>query len=447
MCFFPHINTDFTGEAYRAGVKEFDCGYCPECLQKRSRVWVVRAYYERLTSKCCQMLTLTYDHFARDKKGNVIRDRYGYPMEEPVVQREVIKKDVQDFLKRYRSWLDYKYGKGKKRIKFLASAEYGHRTQRAHYHLIIFGHIFEDRVKYKKSKRNNQIYMSDQLNKLWGHGICTIDAVNCGAKVVRYCTKYCAKERGSETFMLASQKLGLEGMLNNFNGLNYIIEGRRYPIPRVVWQEVIKRRYHGFGEDYDYRYTDRFDMKNKKLRKAYRELRNNDPQYMNYREYWQRRGEQLERMRLPVFHRINNLPDNKYFGYKQNALLALGWRQIGVAWPSLGSPVQRTELFRQWLQIYKNPAIFYSKPYLVQAVKTFFPEEYRAYMRMRRQKFRKIMDNYNDYPAYSNFISYKYSKCINNNNFKEVTCPKSSCHIRAGDRKIEVKTKQLEMKI
>jgi hypothetical protein len=68
MCFFPHINTDFTGEAFRAGVKEFGCGYCPECLQKRSRSWVVRAFYERETSGSCMMLTLTYDHFKRDKK-------------------------------------------------------------------------------------------------------------------------------------------------------------------------------------------------------------------------------------------------------------------------------------------------------------------------------------------------------------------------------------------
>ena len=82
MCFFPHINTDFTGEAFRAGVKEFGCGYCPECLQKRSRSWVVRAFYERETSGSCMMLTLTYDHFKRDKNGNILRDRLGYPLEE-----------------------------------------------------------------------------------------------------------------------------------------------------------------------------------------------------------------------------------------------------------------------------------------------------------------------------------------------------------------------------
>lgn len=86
MCFFPHINTDFTGEAFRAGVKEFGCGYCPECLQKRSRSWVVRAFYERETSGSCMMLTLTYDHFKRDKNGNILRDRLGYPLEEPVAK-------------------------------------------------------------------------------------------------------------------------------------------------------------------------------------------------------------------------------------------------------------------------------------------------------------------------------------------------------------------------
>lgn len=446
MCFFPHYNLDFQGEAYKAGIKTFDCGYCPECLQKRSRSWVVRAFYERMTSGSCMMLTLTYDHFLRDKQGNLVRDRYGYPLEEPVVLRPVIKKDVQDFMKRYRAYLDYHYGKGNKPIKYMATAEYGSRTHRAHYHLLIFGHVFKDKVPYKKSKRNNQIYMSDTLNKLWNHGICTIDSVNANAKIVRYCTKYCAKERGFDTFTLASQKLGLEGMLKKFNGLNYIIEGRRYPIPRTVWQAVMKDRYSGFGKSYDYRYTDRYDMHNKAMRKAYRELRNNDPQYIRYRDYWQKRGELLERSQLPVMDRISLLPDSKYFGYKQNALEAARFRQVlDIAWPAIGSPVQRGEIFCQWLEESRKP-IYARKPMIDISIKELFPEEYRKYQKFCRERFR-MYENARKFASTEKekaFFYYKYSKRLNKNTISEITCPNCSCHIRAGDRKSE--PKQLALK-
>ena len=441
MCFFPHINTDFTGEAFCAGVKEFDCGYCPECLHKRSRSWIVRAFYERETSGSCMMLTLTYDHFKRDKNGNILRDRLGYPLEEPVILRPVIKKDIQDFMKRYRAYLDYHYGKNKKPIKYMATAEYGDRTHRAHYHVLIFGHVFNDRVPYKKSKRGNQIYMSDCLNKLWKNGICTIDAVNAGAKIVRYCTKYCAKERGFDTFTLASQNLGLEGMLKHFNGKNYIIEGKRYSIPRNVWQKVMSARYPGFGEKYDYRYTDRFDIQNKKMRKAYRELRNNDSQYIEYREYWQKRGELLEKNLLSVPDRIRALPDAKYFGYKQNALLTYVFRKNGVAYPSFNSPVQRGELFRQFFEDVKKP--FYMRnSYIEKSFKQLFPNDYRTYMRMLKFKIRQSMYNYKETPRSQAFLEYKYSKSVNKKTLRDLICPTSSCHIRADDRK---KCEQLKL--
>jgi hypothetical protein len=82
-------------------------------------------------------------------------------------RRPVIKKDIQDFMKRYRAYLDYHYGKNKKPIKYMATAEYGDRTHRAHYHVLIFGHVFNDRVPYKKSKRGNQIYMSLTVSALF----------------------------------------------------------------------------------------------------------------------------------------------------------------------------------------------------------------------------------------------------------------------------------------
>lgn len=328
MCLLPLPNYNITSIAYRKGVTEFDCGACPECLKKRSNVWALRAVYEsKLHVNSC-MVTLTYDSFKNGKNG----------VENPVDPNlHVNKRDVQLFFKRLRK----RFGNG---IKYIACAEYGSRTHRAHYHCILFGVKFDDAAYYKKSKRNHPIYMSKTLTDLWGHGICTIDSVTIKGSIARYCTKYCAKSRSDDTFMLCSHKIGFESLRRDFNGISYWVDGRQYPIPRFIWEDYIVNKYSQYN--LNPRYLNKTEQtlfdgsfeRNVIQRAVYRAVRDCDDVYRNYLSYWQRLGQQYDAIRPSVEERIRCLDHRKYHNYSVFALQCLENRKrYNVSFPAPGS--------------------------------------------------------------------------------------------------------------
>ncbi|UPW41079.1 replication initiator protein [Sigmofec virus UA08Rod_5614] len=326
MCLFPLPNENVNSVSYQKGIRFFDCGACPECLNKRSNIWALRSVYESKMHLNSCMITLTYDSFLYPDKR--------YNLEKPVNPDIVVDKThIQKFIKRLRKWISSSNPVGcSERIKYLCCAEYGTRTHRAHYHLLLFGVNFPDKYFYKKSKRKNLIYMSSTLNKLWGYGICTIDCTNIGPAVARYCTKYCAKSRSSDTFMLFSQSIGFDGLMRNFNGFSYFIDGREYPVPRMVWEAYIMRKYSRYRSIVDYKYVNRrkdlYEFASDDLayckscanRKRYRYLRDRDFVYVRYLEYWKRKGSQFEQNRLSPIARIYLLNDGKFHNYKIAAL-------------------------------------------------------------------------------------------------------------------------------
>lgn len=341
MCLFPLPNVNFNSLAYKKGIKEFSCGACPECLSKRSSVWALRSVYECKAHKHSCMVTLTYDKFKyADRRNN----------EELPVNPDIVvnKRHIQLFIKRLRKW--YSTHISSEPIKYLCCAEYGNRTHRAHYHLILFGVSFPDLHFYKKSGRGNPIYMSNILTKLWSYGICTVDSINIGSAVARYCTKYCAKSRSADTFMLCSNGIGISELLKSFNGKSYIIEGREYAIPRAVWQQYITYKYRYSSRIFSYKYVNHTQAYKDGLsldrraydescykRKMYRFFRDKDPVYVSYLNYWSRRSSVFNIRQLPVLTRILQLPESKYHRYKAAALECLYKRQRFIYEPAPGS--------------------------------------------------------------------------------------------------------------
>ena len=342
------------------GMEKFECGHCPECLQKKSRLWALRAGME-MKDNVGMMLTLTYDTFKTDKNGNLLN------IENPIDPTiPLSKRHCQLFIKRLR-----KAFTGQK-IKYIIAAERG-KKGRAHYHALIFGVVFNDLIRYKKSKRGNIIYRSKKLNDIWQHGICTVDSINPTSKIARYCTKYCAKDSGAEeTFMLFSRGIGEKALMREFNGLSYWVDGREYSIPRQIWNKVIEKRYKvkGYSKyinrvhveneekrllNATKRYQNRFlkyieSFKNypldlqisrafyrskrrlessealyqlgKERREKFFAVRDNDTQYQKYLAYWDRKAKIFELTRPTVEERILALPDNKYRSYKNKAIRA-----------------------------------------------------------------------------------------------------------------------------
>lgn len=339
MCFFPIPNTKFNSPAYKAGVYEFDCGACPECLAKRSSVYCLKAYYEAQEHDSSCSVCLTYDSYLRDGRGRIIGERLRNDL-------CVNRRDIQLFIKRLRK----KFGTG---IKVFYSAEYGKRTHRPHYHACFFGVSFDDAVPYKKSKRGNIIYTSETLTKLWKNGICTIDSKRVTPAVARYCTKYAMKDKNVDTFSGCSKHLGLAGLLRDFNGKSYTIDGREYPIPRQVWERKICEWYAGTFPAFTPKYLSKRDypfeiaLRNEIERRNYRELRNQDIDYINYLKYWKDRAEIYEDIKPDTLTRINRLNEEKYHDYKVQARVCLTKRRLGI--PAV-APRARAGLarYRKW---------------------------------------------------------------------------------------------------
>lgn len=149
----------------RKGQVIVPCGTCENCLIARTRDWATRAELEgRLHSSKC-FATLTY------RTSELIWGQ-NWPTLYP--------SHLTLFWKRLRK----EYGAG---IKYLVSGEYGERGYRPHYHAIIFGVDFSDKIP-KGSRLGNQYYHSATLDSIWSHGECIIGDVTpaSAAYVARY---------------------------------------------------------------------------------------------------------------------------------------------------------------------------------------------------------------------------------------------------------------------
>lgn len=99
------------------------CGKCIPCLTNRRSDWSFRLEQEYKASKCAHFVTLTYDqkHYPSDGSLN--------------------KRDLQLYLKRLR-----KYDSTVK-IRYYAVGEYGSKSGRAHYHILLFNCENESHIR------------------------------------------------------------------------------------------------------------------------------------------------------------------------------------------------------------------------------------------------------------------------------------------------------------
>lgn len=163
------------------------CGKCIGCRLERSKEWASRCVHESRLWDSNLFLTLTYDDAHLPKN------------------MSLVSKHLQDFWKRLRSWVFSPTGLGRvpekefvdganrvvNGIRYFACGEYGDTSKRPHYHAIVFNLDLPDKIPYKRSFDGSQLYISNTLNALWGHGYCVIGAVtfqSC-AYVARYVTK------------------------------------------------------------------------------------------------------------------------------------------------------------------------------------------------------------------------------------------------------------------
>lgn len=155
------------------------CGKCPFCSATKRSDWALRLHYESKLHLVKKFLTLTYADAHLHWKGGV---------------SQLCKSDLQKFFKRVRK-------KGY-RLRYYAVGEYGSRTYRPHYHILLFGDV-PDHV----------------LRDSWSFGHVHIGTVTQAS--VMYCLGYIVNGKGwkmthkrQAPFALMSRKPGL--------GANYV---------------------------------------------------------------------------------------------------------------------------------------------------------------------------------------------------------------------------------
>ena len=166
------------------------CGTCIGCRIKRSRDWTVRIMNEAsLYSNNC-FVTLTYDDEHLPADGTLVP------------------RDLQLFIKRLRK----KFiglepvivdGEVTYPIRFYACGEYGSKSERPHYHLILFNFDFVDKqIAPKFCKKGSILYVSESLSTLWKYGISTIGFVTSESAgyVAKYCTKKILGDKSEEHY-------------------------------------------------------------------------------------------------------------------------------------------------------------------------------------------------------------------------------------------------------
>lgn len=158
----------------------FPCGQCMNCRINKRRQWTLRMLLENSVHVESCFVTLTYSD-----ENLVYNEDY---------EKQLCKKDFQDFMKRLRKYYD---SLGKK-IRYFACGEYGSKTKRPHYHFILFGATAS----------------SELLDKIWGLGLvhvgtCTSDSIQYVAGYVL--KKFVNKKRDTITpeFILSSRRPGI----------------------------------------------------------------------------------------------------------------------------------------------------------------------------------------------------------------------------------------------
>lgn len=157
------------------------CGKCPECKAKRASAWSFRLAQELKRSTHAEFITLTYDERHVPYAGDRLTLR---------------KADVQLFFKRLRKRCP------QSKIKYYTAGEYGGKTWRPHYHVILFN-----------------VANPYDVDKAWQLGSTYHDEVN--ENTIRYSLKYIDKPRRVPQYKDDPRQPEF-GLMSKGLGLNYL---------------------------------------------------------------------------------------------------------------------------------------------------------------------------------------------------------------------------------
>ncbi len=183
---------------------QIKCGKCDECRKEKMFEMINRIKKELAIRKNAFFLTLTYDE---EHKKNLN------------------KRDMQLFLKRYRK---------KQQFKYFYVGELGETTKRPHYHCIIFGELPKDLKECKvKTKNGYTQYESKEIQKIWSYGLIKISKMTM--PLIFYITKYMLKNNKENEFICSWSRKPPIGV--NENSIEYdIIKPNRTKVEKNYYK-------------------------------------------------------------------------------------------------------------------------------------------------------------------------------------------------------------------
>jgi hypothetical protein len=144
-----------------AGPIQVACKQCLNCRINRQSALTLRNVFEDNDSILSSFWTLTYNQEEIEEKGELLDW-----------------KDLQNFCKRLRAW-NTRNQKNFVPVRYFACGEYGSKSGRKHFHLLIYNSHIPDPSQ------------TDLLTKLWPHGFVYIGTVTPSS--IRYTARYTLK--------------------------------------------------------------------------------------------------------------------------------------------------------------------------------------------------------------------------------------------------------------
>jgi len=229
QCIKPFLVTKNLDRSLYPDGLEVPCGKCLACRVKKRQEWAVRLLHELDSHEDSVFITLTYDN-----EKLPINERY------PTLK----KRDIQLFIKRLRKDLQ----KENRNIKYFFCGEYGEKTERPHYHAIIFGLSLTEHDR--NYIINNWTYCdwSNNQIKTKSFGIAEPDSILYVSKYINKkfsgteAEKHYHDKKREPVFRLLSLGIGKEFAQKNLKQIlqqGYItVKGIKQSIPRYYLKKI-----------------------------------------------------------------------------------------------------------------------------------------------------------------------------------------------------------------
>lgn len=201
------------------------CGHCAFCGATRRSDWATRLHYEKKLWYGCSFVTLTYSTNNLTYVNNRVT---------------LVRADLQQFFKRLR--------KSGNVFRYYAVGEYGSKTSRPHYHIILFGEVQEAAIRQAWSRYSRRTHRFTPL------GIVHIGTVT--QESIAYCLGYLVggrkgivgSKRHQRSFSLMSKGMGKNYLSpamiewHRSGRKNYVLlDGAKRHLPRYYKDKIFSK--------------------------------------------------------------------------------------------------------------------------------------------------------------------------------------------------------------